>query len=249
MSDPGHLLSDPNASDLDRLLLEAWQDERPPADGRAKTLAALGLGSSAATVGALTSGGLASAGSIAPKAAATAGMLKWLFLAGFVASMGTAAFLYARPFSLEVQPQTTTAPPGTAMLPARPPVATDDAPLSAANATPVPVPALPATAAVAKASVKRADESDSLGNQIAAIDGARRALAAGDADHAEELAKSYQTRFPDGTFLEEAETLRIEALVKNGERAKAQVLGASFLRAHPASLYAPKVRSLVGDRP
>lgn len=43
MSDPQRLLSDTSLDPAGRLLLESWQQDGPPADGRARTLAALGI--------------------------------------------------------------------------------------------------------------------------------------------------------------------------------------------------------------
>ena len=90
MSDPQRLLLDTSLDSTGRLLLESWQQDGPPVDGRARTLAALGIVSGAATIGAA-----ASLGSIAPKAAASLSFVKWIGLAALlgVATLGGSIYL------------------------------------------------------------------------------------------------------------------------------------------------------------
>jgi outer membrane protein assembly factor BamD (BamD/ComL family) len=79
------------------------------------------------------------------------------------------------------------------------------------------------------------------------MDRTREALAGGNGARALSLVDEYERRYPHGTFLEEAEVHRVEALVRNGDRAGARRAAARFVVAHPASPHAAHVRSLVGD--
>jgi outer membrane protein assembly factor BamD (BamD/ComL family) len=60
---------------------------------------------------------------------------------------------------------------------------------------------------------------------------------------------SYDRTFPSGTLAPEAAVLRVQALLARGDRAAAIALTDAFLRAHPASPYAAKMRALVGNNP
>ncbi|MGH7329189.1 MAG: hypothetical protein ACREJX_12635, partial [Polyangiaceae bacterium] len=89
MSDPDRLLLDAGAGSLERTLLDAWNEDRPTPEARAKTLAALGLASGVAL-------GTAATASVAPKAmvAGTAALLKWIGLA--ILALGVAALVVAK---------------------------------------------------------------------------------------------------------------------------------------------------------
>jgi hypothetical protein len=220
--------------------LESWQEDEPPVDGRARTLAALGIVSGAATIGAT-----ASLGSIAPKAVASLSLLKWIGLAALVGVVTIGGSLYLRhlasdikvPVSVGMQKSSTKDP--IASVPSA-------APSSVAfeSADPTPARATPSTRRIAKPT-ESMHSSDRLAGEIALIDSARSALRAGDDERAENLSVDYETKFPRGTFSEEAEAIRITALSQNGDAAKAKLLGAGFLQAHPSSAYASRIRLIV----
>ena len=77
------------------------------------------------------------------------------------------------------------------------------------------------------------------------MDGARSALASGDPAKAKSLAERYESQFPHGTFSQEAEVVRIEALLAGGEHDEATAAGKRFLQAHPTSPHAAHVREIL----
>jgi outer membrane protein assembly factor BamD (BamD/ComL family) len=84
-----------------------------------------------------------------------------------------------------------------------------------------------------------------LAEEVAALDRVRR-LAAADPEQALRLLDEYDQRFPGGDLAPEALVLRIEALVRGGERARAETLARSFLSNHPRSPHAKRIRTIVG---
>ena len=88
-----------------------------------------------------------------------------------------------------------------------------------------------------------------MAQEIAKLDQARAALTDGDAARTQQLVNDYEARFPEGSFLEEAEVLRIEALLQQADRAGATRVGTRFLGAHPTSPHAARVRTLLGSPP
>lgn len=91
----------------------------------------------------------------------------------------------------------------------------------------------------------------SLGEEVAAIDAARKALLAGDTSGALRALDDYDRRFPGGMLGPEASVLRIEALARRGDRATATRLAKAFLVSHPRSPHASRLRSLLdlGEAP
>ena len=60
-----------------------------------------------------------------------------------------------------------------------------------------------------------APHPSALGEQVSALDAARRALAAGDAPAAVGALDDYAVRFPDGALVEEAQALRVHSETSN----------------------------------
>ena len=85
----------------------------------------------------------------------------------------------------------------------------------------------------------------SLAQEIAMFDHARAALEEGEADRALALLDAYQSRFRAGAFSQEAEELRVQALLRKGDRGRAARVGQRFLAAHPESPHAARVRALL----
>jgi hypothetical protein len=103
------------------------------------------------------------------------------------------------------------------------------------------------TAPKAKATSVSVGEQTSVGNlgdEVAALDSARKAMA-DDPDKALEAIEKYQARFQGGALGQEAEVLRIEALAKSGKLDRARALGQAFLAKHPSSPLAKRVRSVL----
>jgi TolA-binding protein len=94
-------------------------------------------------------------------------------------------------------------------------------------------------------SLGEAHASRALGDQVASIDRARAALAAGDAREAVAQTDDNEARFPHGSLLQEATVLRVEALLRLGDRSRAHEVGERFLAAYPTSPHAARVRQML----
>jgi hypothetical protein len=247
MSDPTRLLSAESgeANEFERELLGSWGTEQPSEAARAKVLGMVGLGAGAIAATAVAGkAGATVGGSIAPKVGAVGAtaLAKWLAVGalGFVTVGATVAYVrHARrevpPAPVVTAPVATSAPaPEAAPARAGADVASPVAPEAPARGTPSPH---------RDRATRAADPA--LGEQVAALDRARRALGDGDAVGALRDLDDYQSRFPRGALAEEAEVLRVEALLAEGDRASAARAGARFLAAHPESPHAARVRSLL----
>lgn len=259
MSEPRRLLSDPDgATPFERGLLESYSAEQPSAAARTR---ALGIASVAAGTVA-TIGVAAGAGAAAPKAAGLAGLavFKWVVIGVAVAGAATAVVVVRPDYEPVVVVTTSTkaspvAPAkATAAVAPTPqvtavaevmvePPAISPADLRAAPSAPAPV-AQRATATPV-AAAPAAPASGSLPAEIAALDRARKALEGGDPAQALDRVDAYELQYPNGTFSEEAEVLRIEALAKRGDRARATSAGQRFLAAHPTSPHAARIRAIL----
>ena len=94
-----------------------------------------------------------------------------------------------------------------------------------------------------------AEEAPNLAREIELVQGARAALARGDASEALRMLDVHDHEFPSGTLGPEARVLRIEALVRaGGDRnvARANALGDAFLAEHPSGPQARRVRTVLG---
>lgn len=256
MSDPRRLLTGP-ARGLARDMLRSWEAEQPTpaAHARARAIAGLAIvGAGAATSGAASTKGLAAAGgSIAPKAAAAGGALtKWVLLVALgVAGAGTTAALLPRSRAPAASPagvHSFDIHEAMSVWPALPAPRSTPAPATT-GARPAPEATVsPASAERARSLPPHATSTArplSLGEQVASLDRARRALQDGDAALAERRVDEYEATFPGGSLREEAEALRIEALLGRGDTAGARRAGARFVAAYPASVHARRFRALV----
>lgn len=236
MNDPTRLLASPEATDLERELLESWRDEQPSAAARDKTLAMLGLTGSTAAA--------AAAGSIAPKAVASGWALiaKWLALGMIVIGAATGATVAVVRHHAHVASRATPAtlaPPHVLPAPLPRAVTTAPTPLAIAEAP---------TAPTARARVAT-PASSSILEQVAALDRARNALDSGDPGRAVHLVDAYEAEHPSGAFIQEAEVVRIESLAREGRTAEADRAGKHFLATFPKSPHDARVRALLGYAP
>ncbi len=87
-----------------------------------------------------------------------------------------------------------------------------------------------------------------LADEVAALDRARTAMAAGDPAGALAAIDHYETTFERKMLGPEARTLRIEALMQAGRRGEARAAAARFLAADPSSTHARRVRSLITNQ-
>jgi len=84
--------------------------------------------------------------------------------------------------------------------------------------------------------------------EVASLDRARAALAAGDARTALARISAHDASFPGGALQPEAVVLRVRALNLLGDRVQAASVANRFLAAHPDSAQAARLRSLVNGR-
>ncbi len=252
MSEPRRLLDD-GGSDLERSILRAGRADAPSPGSRRKALAALGLAGGATVTAASSSATAALA-----KSAGTVALLKWIGV-GLVGGLLTIGVV-----TLQSSPR---GDPPPAPRPAVPPVTlggTPRPPVAAVAAPRSPDPSPSGEEAVTVGDPPRAPPplvapppeppprasgrpaATSLMEEVAALDAAREALAAGDAPRALRALDDHDRRFAGGALGPETTVLRIDALVLRGDRATAARLGEAFLAAHPHSLYASRVRSRIG---
>lgn len=107
-----------------------------------------------------------------------------------------------------------------------------------ASAPPVVQSAVPRSAAAAPAAT--------LGEELAAINSVRAALARESAQTALRSLDEYASNYPNGHFTTEALILRVTALSALGDHASAKRLADDFLARHPDSPYARRLSSLSG---
>jgi TolA-binding protein len=268
MSEPRRLLADPEATTFERDLLESWSSEAPSPAARARALALAGLAAGAVTAtatAAATSTSAAGAAAAAPKVVAAAGLsgaTKLGILGAMVLASAVMSAVIVRS-SHEAAPVPSayapSAPAPSAYEPAKvpapvappvtepPSVALSDLP--AAPSVEVPAAAAPSSARAQASASAHADTPSSLSEEIASFDRARSALEAGELDRALGLVDAYEKRFPAGTFVQEAEVLRVKALAAKGDRAGARRAGERFLSAHPTSPHAPRIRAILDSSP
>ncbi|MEI9950436.1 MAG: hypothetical protein WDO74_15995 [Pseudomonadota bacterium] len=246
MTEPARLLSTPE-SELERALLDAGRSYTASASMRAKTLLALGL--------------TAVATSSAPSAAAASSSLtKATFskVAVAVLVIGAAAVPVWRylgqanstrvapppPMSaaLVSQAAPTAVPAATVPLLTVPPATLPPASVESAELQP--------SSSVASALTTRAEprptSTPPLAAELAALDAARTSLSHSDPSAALVALDRYARNFPRGRLSMEAEVLRIGALAKSGQTDAARKRAEAFLRRHPDSVLASRVRSYAG---
>ncbi|MET0795140.1 MAG: outer membrane protein assembly factor BamD, partial [Polyangiaceae bacterium] len=86
-----------------------------------------------------------------------------------------------------------------------------------------------------------------LAAELSALDAARSSLSAGDPKAALSALDAYSRTFPRGRLGLEAEVLRIDALAKSGQTAAARSRAEAFIKRHPDSVLASRVRGYVGQ--
>ncbi|HVU03804.1 MAG TPA: hypothetical protein VHE30_18725 [Polyangiaceae bacterium] len=254
-------------TDVERALLESAREDAPSADARAKTLVALGLAVSAGTALAPAAVHAATGIGGASKAGGSVTALlvaKWLGTGAAVGAVTAACIATATTpglFSEKAAPAAASAAPSIAARPApavvreRREEAEPVAPAATAPEAPLATPEARATRATETETAERApDPATSPGGpaasnvvaEVASLDRARAALAAGDARTALARLSEHARRFPGGALEPEAVVLRVRALRETGDVTGATALAKSFLAAHPDSSQAARLRALVG---
>lgn len=175
---------------------------------------------------------------------ASSSLVPWLSGAIVATAIAIGVYIVTRPVAKPVVP-----PPAAAALSAS---AAASAPAPAvpspndAPATDAPPEtdedSLPKTAAAGRG--RRGTIAGELANQIAMVDAARSALAAGNAQRALSLARQYQSEYARGAFAPEVSAVKIEALVKLGRMTEARTLAERFVVAYGPGPLAERVARL-----
>ncbi|MBI5533865.1 MAG: hypothetical protein HY898_14180 [Deltaproteobacteria bacterium] len=237
--------------DVRRLLIDSAKHDAPSPRALRKARAAVLLAATAAA----TSTSVATAASTSVIRWAV--ILKWLGI-GVVAGTATIGAVKLVSPNAQAPAQVPTAPTATMSVVASPlvsapisnaPAATasqtariETTPRSAVVSAPVESEPEPAPASSAPPA---ASSNPSLAEEVAVLDEARKAVAAGRGADALVALDRYQRDYPRGRLGHEAAFVRMQALILTGNRAAAQQLAEQFLRASPSSPLAPRVRELL----
>jgi hypothetical protein len=122
----------------------------------------------------------------------------------------------------------------------------DRAPELEQSAASAPPPASNAVPANGPTPAAAASSPSPIMMEIASLERARGPLGAGDAARALRELDRHERDFPRGALAPEATALRIEALVRSGDRAGAAALADRFLKTPGGAAHAKRIRSLVG---
>jgi hypothetical protein len=253
MTDPRRLI-DEGATEFEAKLLAAGQRDAVSQRSRRRVLAGLGL---SAAFGASAASSSASA--------VTAGLLtgvKWIGICalGGLGIWGGTQLLERNPErrggAATISQRSSLPQNATQKNTAQSKVdAIAAAPVSA-SATPAGFPPTPTRSSIVRLGqrdARRANSEppqhrvrDTLRDELAMLDEARKALAGGDANRALRLLDDHGRVYPVRRLGAEATVMRIEALRARGDLAQAASIGERFLAQHPNGPYATRVRSLIG---
>jgi hypothetical protein len=237
---------------LERLLLDAAANESPSVEQRMRVRAALGLAAMTVPPPAVAPAGRAALlGKAAIGGVIAASAIVALLLSGALhrAAPAPKAALVATP---TVAPSPVPAPQAQLVATAEP-VASPLPPVEPASDT--------ASAGTARSTAKSvssvskavtsspapADSATDLSEQLLLIDSARAAVAAGNSSAASQALSSYGSKFPHGSFGQEAAVLRIETVDLQGNHGQAAALARTFLAQHPNSPHVSLVQR-IADR-
>ncbi len=241
MSEPCRLLED-DTSELERALLQAGASYRCSDYQREKVLAGLGL------VGAAGFGSAAATFSL--RHLLDAGPIPWiagLSVIGLAAAVPVSMMLgRAEPSDLampRVMPALTAMQVRTPLMESEGIAKRSGASVSAGERE------LPSGVSRAASTRSRSTpqgatqrKSAGLAEELRALDEVRSLLGTGQASAALARIDAYSREYPAGRLGLEAEVLRIDALARSGNAAAAEQRAAAFLRQHPKSVLAPRVR-------
>lgn len=90
--------------------------------------------------------------------------------------------------------------------------------------------------------------TSTLGDETKALDGARAALARGNAAQALAGLDAYRAKWPAGALGAEAALLRVDALLRLGNRPSAEREASALIGAAPSSRYATRARALLAAK-
>lgn len=241
MSEPRRL-REMSGSAVEHALLSAGASYKSSPEAHSKTLSALGLASSAVlsagVAGAATTSWLTKLG--LPKLISLLSLSAALIVpAGYFLLRHSGSDVEAaRPVMRRSAPVERAELAPRATLPNMP-----SSPPSAEQAALAPLEAPKAAAPAARTAKPEASSKvDSVAAELDVLDGVRSALAQGDTAGALTRLDGYAKAFPRGRLALEAEVLRIDALARSGQSGAATKRAEAFLRRHPKSLLASRVR-------
>lgn len=248
MNSPQRLLQSCQHAEA-RELLRAGMAEAPRPSAKRAAALALGIGagiSVTSAAGAATGLATASASAVAaPSVALLVG--KWIAV-GTVAGLALAGGASALS-SPAAAPREQAAAPITVAPPAAAPAEQPRAPVqndttSAVVAADTPEPS-PASRSAKPAPVAAPSPEGRLAREVAQIDAARQAVAAGNASAALSHLDQYSAPDRTTTLDREAQLLRIDALLLSGRKAEALRLAQGYLALHPGDPHSTRLRALV----
>jgi hypothetical protein len=240
MKEPSRLREE-NASALERALLEAGVAYGSPPSARAKTLGALGLAGSAT----LISGATQAAPVSAIAKVTWTKLLATVSLVGVVAAVPVGYYAGRRHSAVAHAVAAPVAAPQAVETPD--PASEPGGTPALAPAAVVPPPAHAHLGVRVGHTRSEGASSVTLAHELSSIDAARSRLARGDADGALTQLDAYARGYPRGRLELEAEVLRIDALDQSGRTVAARERAEAFLRRHPHSVLAARVRARLGD--
>ncbi|WP_437708657.1 hypothetical protein WMF45_30795 [Sorangium sp. So ce448] len=254
MMEPRRLLEESD-NPLERALLSAGASYPTSPETRAKTLAALGLAGAAALSASVAAPAALSAAGVSATSSSLAVKLGWTKILVALSTVGMLAGIPAGYLAWRGQDA-----PDVAAAHRFGPALADPAAQTGARPpaqAPAPEEALaedtmaPALAGGSSAAATKLDPKPSgpraLEAELGALDAARTMLASGNARGALSLLDAYSRAHPRGRLSLEAEVLRIDALAKSGRSDAASQRAAAFLRRHPNSVLASRVRRYVNN--
>lgn len=257
MTDPERISQ--RSSGLAAELLRAGATEQPRGAGMKRTLAALGVSgallttaSTASAVGGATGTAAAAlTGSKAVKAVSGLLLAKWIGL-GVVGGVGLAGAAAA--VSAPAAPAASMQAAPVVERPAWPrvvasvaPAAPEVAPPPASEAAAPPAPSIPVSGLVADRAEPELDLGAPLAAEVAFVDRARSALAAGRAEQGLAQLAGYEREFPEARLLPEVLFLRLETCERLGRRTEARAAAGRLVDGFPKSPHAARARQLLGQ--
>jgi hypothetical protein len=224
----------PEWSDEELALWDSARDDQPSSRSLARTLQAVGIG------GAITTAASGAGAGLAAKAGIGLTLFKWGAVVGLASAVAVGGGAVARHSNTPRAAAHADQAEPTAAI-AEPAPTSEPATVDPEGALAQPAPASTARlSTAARASSSTASQPD-IAEEIKSIDTARALLREGRSKEAlVEL-----ERGKSKSLVVEATVLRIEALFREGDRARARQLASAFLSAHPKSPYAPRIRALM----
>ncbi len=244
MTDPERLFHG-DSSELTKTMLGAAREEMPSDRLMERTLLAIGAG-------AVVLGASAAAGGASISAAGTSSLsaiaAKWFGIGavGGLVTMGAAtAVQHAVSRPAEVKQVTTFVPaaPRAVAAAGKPRRGSVAVPEVAEPDKPAPKLAIPAPTVEP---VEKDPGEPSIAAELAAIDGARSALASGDTARALSLVDAYERRSGTKRLLPEALVIRMDAQSRSGNGAGARATAERLLAMSPNGPHAARARQILG---